>query len=96
MGTEVPNSAHNDPVPMFAEGATVEQKQRFKDLQGTAYKFLCDFMQEAEPSTPRRLSACLPCCRPITRPTDLTPRVNWKEICKRYHQQRRTNPFGGE
>ena len=36
MGTDVPNSARNDPVPMFAVGATVEQKQRFQDLQGKA------------------------------------------------------------
>ncbi|CAM9917938.1 unnamed protein product [Ectocarpus fasciculatus] len=79
MGTEVPNSVDSDPVPVFGEGATVEQKQEFMELQGTAYKFLCDFMQEAEPSTPRRLSACLPCCRPSTPPTDLTPTVNWKD-----------------
>lgn len=82
MGTEVPNSVDNDPVPVFGEGATVEQKQGFKDLQGTAYKFLCDFMQQAEPSTPRHLSGCLPCCRSSTRPTDLTPSdncKNWKE-----------------
>ncbi|CAN0230660.1 unnamed protein product, partial [Ectocarpus sp. 13 AM-2016] len=36
-------------------------------------------MQETKPSTPRRLSACLPCCRPSTAPTDLTSTVNWKD-----------------
>lgn len=80
IGTEVPNSIDDDAVPVFGEGATAAQKQGFKDLQGAAYQFLCDFMQGAEPSSPRRLSGCLPCCRPITPPTDLTPPpVSWKD-----------------
>lgn len=80
MGTEVPNSIDIDAFPVFGEGATVEQKQGFKDLQGKAYKFLCDFMREAEASPSRRLSRCLPCCRPSTPPTDLIPpTVSWKD-----------------
>ena len=78
IGTEVPNPVGNDPVPVFGEGATVEQKQSFKYLQDAAYKFLREFMKDAEPS-PRRLSKCLPCCRPVTPPTNLTPSVSWKD-----------------
>eukprot|EP00752_Nemacystus_decipiens_P013381 g11847.t1 len=57
VGTEVPNSVDNDPIPVFGEGATVEQKRGFRDMQGSAYEFLCDFVQEAESSTPRRFAS---------------------------------------
>ena len=79
VGTEVPNSVDNDPVPVFGEGATVEQERGFRDLQGSAYEFLCDFMREAEPSSRRHLWGCLPCRRPTPPPPDLTPSVDWKD-----------------
>lgn len=66
MGTGIPGSIGRDRVPDFALGATAEQKE----LQGTAYDFLCEFMRKAEPT---RRAVRIPCCRRSN------PRVNWKD-----------------
>lgn len=71
IGTDIPGTISNDPVPDFTTGASAAHKE----LQGTAYKYVCEFMRKAEPT--RRKSVCIPCHRPSTPP--MPPTVNWKD-----------------
>lgn len=80
LGTKPPSAVNNNGPGSLPSAAVADGRSQV--LQGTAYKFLCEFMQEAEPSQlpPPRLFGCLPCLRssaPITPPT--TSSVHWKD-----------------
>ncbi len=78
MGTKPPSAVNDGPGPVPSAGATDGRRQV---LQGEAYKFLCEFMQEVEPSQlpPPRLFGCLPCLHSSTPITPPTASVNWKD-----------------
>lgn len=69
---KVPGRISRAAVPVFGEGATTEEIQRFRRLRGNAYEALCEFMRDVETSPSGRLSGCLPCC--CTQAV-----VNWRD-----------------
>ena len=87
VGTEAPSAIKDGPGQMSAGGATDGRKI----LQGTAYKFLCEFMQEVEPSEPPppRWSTCLSCHSPSVARTPPTCSVSWKDSMVQVRNRKR-------
>lgn len=69
--SKVADTINSGSLPVFGEGATEEETERFINLRGKAYEALCDFMRQKELSRPQCISGCLPCCCPTV--------VNWRD-----------------
>ncbi|CAN0171033.1 unnamed protein product [Scytosiphon promiscuus] len=62
IGTEVPSTIRTD-LSAFEEGVPIAKIQEFKDLQGPAYRSMCELMGGAEMPPPRCCFWCPPCHR---------------------------------
>lgn len=80
---KVPERISSAALPVFSEGATGAEIERFKDLRGAAYEALCKLMRDVELSPPQRLSGCFPCHRALAV-------VDWRD-----HMVQVRNPHTG-